>query len=382
MAVPPLARDLRAWAHAPPNPLTRALTARREAGLEVIDLVSSSATDYDLVYPADRLAELAAEAAARAVTYRPDPRGQRDARDAVAAFYERRGVPTHADDIVLTPGTSMAYLYLLRLLCNVGDEVLVPHPGYPLFDDLCTFAGVRRRFYHLRPGRDRWEIDLDDLVFQCTPRTRAVILVSPHNPLGRIASASELEALAEQCERLGVALIFDEVFSELVAPHIDVLPRPPVGPLTIVLNGVSKMLALPGVKLGWMRISPSGSALAEGVEYASDLFLPVSEITQAMAAPLLATADTISARIAGIVNRRRALAQEALGRPTLHADGSPYICVPVRGDEDALALAALDVGVHVHPGHFYALEGHLVFTCLQPEAALSEGVRRLGALLG
>ena len=378
MPNPLLARDVRGWAQAGPNPLTAAVVAHRAAGHPLIDLVGAGLHESGLGVPEDLLRSLAAEAAPWAGRYRPDPRGQRDAREAVAAFYARRGLPTDARDIVLTPGTSMAYLYLLRLLCNPGDEVLVPRPGYPLFDDLCVFAGVKQRFYHLAVEEGRWRLDLDDLAFQCTPRTRMVMLVSPHNPLGLVLPAPDLVAVSALCERSAMALVFDEVFSEFVGAP---LPRPPAGPLTIMLNGLSKMLSLPGLKVGWMRVSPTATPLVEALEYASDLFLPVSEISQAMTAPLLARADTLSAISAVELRRRRTIAEGALQRPVVAADGGVYVCVPVVQDEDALALRALEAGVLVHPGHFYALEGHLVFTCIAPEAALVEGIHRLRGVL-
>lgn len=378
MPLPPLSRDLRAWARATPNALTVALSDCREAGRDVVDLVGAGAHENGLGVPAARLAELASGAAERAARYHPDPRGQRDAREAVAAFYGRRGLPTDPDDIILTPGTSLAYLYLLRLLCNPGDEVLVPRPGYPLFDDLCVFAGVRQRYYHLAHDGSRWRLDLEDLAFQCTPRTRMVMLVSPHNPLGLVVSPTDLAALSALCERNGVALVFDEVFSEFVrAP----LPRPSGGPLTVLLNGFSKMLSLPGLKLGWMRVSPPGAALTEALEYVSDLFLPVSEISQAITAPLLSIADDVAASTAATLWRRRGLAEALLGRPVVPADGGVYVCVPIDDDDDAIALRALDAGVLVHPGHLYAMEGHLVFTCIAAEERLAEGIRRLRIVL-
>lgn len=378
MPTPSLSRDLRVWANATPNALTVAVAARRGAGHDVIDLAGASAHENGLGVSEARLAALATAAAERAARAHPDPRGQRDAREAVAAFYARRGLPTDAADIILTPGTSLAYLYLLRLLCNPGDEVLVPRPGYPLFDDLCRFAGARQRYYHLARDGGRWRLDLDDLAFQCTPRTRLVMLVSPHNPLGLVASPSDLAALSELCARNGLALVFDEVFSEFAAAP---LPRPTGGPLTILLNGFSKMLSLPGLKLGWMRVSPPGAPLTEALEYVSDLFLPVSEISQAMTAPLLSMADEVSAATAAALRRRRGLVEGLLGRPVVPADGGVYVCVPVDDDDDTVALRALDAGVLVHPGHLYALEGHLVFTCVAAEERLAEGIRRLRTVL-
>jgi aspartate/methionine/tyrosine aminotransferase len=380
MSLLPLARSFRAWAHTPPNDLTAAVAARRAGGLEVIDLVGAGAYPSGLGYPNDRLHALAAEAARASAIYRPDPRGQVSAREAVAAFYERRGLPTDPSRILLTPGTSVAYLYILRLLANPGDEVLVPSPGYPLFDDLCLFAGVHPRRYHLRRQGARWALDLEDLEFQVTSRTRAIMLVSPHNPLGIVLDDAELMAVGEVCRRKRCALVFDEVFSEFVEARM-ARPRGEA-PLTIVLNGLSKMLSLPGIKIGWMRVEGDEGFL-DAAEYASDLFLPVSELSQAMVAPLLASADEVAAAFARDLAARRSVLADALASPVLEADAGVYLCLPLPPDrdDDALALAALDRGVLVHPGHLYDLPGHLVMTCIARPADLAEGGRRIGDLL-
>lgn len=371
-----LTKAFQAWAHTHTNALTEALERRRAAGAEVLDLVGAGAYESGLGFPNDRLQAMAAEAARMSAVYRPDPRGQVSARQAVADFYARRGLPTDPSHIVLTPGTSMAYLYLLRLLVEPGHEVLVPRPGYPLFDDLCRFAGVRHRYYHMRAEQGRWRLDLEDLEFQCTPTTRMVMLVSPHNPLGTVSTPDELEAVADLCERNGMTLVFDEVFAEFA----DAPVARPRG--AVILNGLSKMLSLPGMKIGWMRVD-AGDALLAAVEYASDLFLPVSEIAQAMTAPLLDAVDDVSRGFADELRRRRRLVEETLGRPTVRSDGGVYVCVPLsaRKDEDEVALQALAAGVLVHPGHFYDLPDHVVFTCIADSETLREGVRRLGDLV-
>lgn len=379
MPLPQIARDVRAWARTDANPLTAALQKAREEARDIIDLSGATAHENGLVPPLDRLRRLADDAVSRALRYRPDPRGQRDAREAVAAFYQRRGLATHPDQIFLTPGSSVGYLCLLRALCNAGDEVLVPQPGYPLFDDLCTFAGARQRYYHLREDGGYWRVDLEDLAFQITPRTRVVALVSPHNPLGVVLSANELAAIASLCEKHGMTLVFDEVFSEYVASPF--LPRPQGGCVTVLLNGLSKMLWLPGLKVGWMRVSEGASDLLDVLEYAGDLLLPVSEIGQAMTAGLLETADGDAASFAVEIARRRDRVIEVLGHPVVPSQGGVYVCVPVDGDDDEVALRALENGVAVHPGHYYALDGHVVFTCLANEPRLVEGARRLRATL-
>ncbi len=318
----------------------------------------------------------------------------RSARQAVVDWYMRRGVACRAENVVLTPGTSMAYLYILRLLVEPGQEILVPSPGYPLFDDLCVFAGVRMRYYQMRQDGGRWSLDLDELAFQCTSGTRAVMLVSPHNPLGYVFSSKELETVTALCRERGMALVFDEVFSEFAAtgrtsagPEAfpPPLARPHGAPLSICLNGLSKMLALPGLKLGWMLVDGDREFVRpflEALEYTSDLFLPVSEPAQAMLAPLLDDADCIASRSAEEIARRRALVKTMLDVPVVASEGGVYVCVPLPDglDEDTVVLSALDRGVLLHPGHFYRLPGHIVFTCVAASPVLEDAMRRIRGL--
>ena len=285
---------LRAWGRSDVNALTTEVARRRTSGRSFIDLVGASPLECGLAFPEECLARVTEEALPACRAYRPHPCGQGEAREAIAAYYRRRGQPAGVDRIVLAPGTSLAYFYALRLLCEPGDEILVPRPGYPLFDDLCRVAGVKHRYYHyVRRGDQGWRPDLEDIEFQCTPRTRAIAVVSPHNPLGTEFTAEELSALARICRARGLALLFDEVFCEFRREGDGAFPRPhdEEFPLTVTLNGFSKMLSLPGHKVAWLKVGGDEDAarrLVAGLEYVGDLFLPVSELAQAMVPGLIA----------------------------------------------------------------------------------------------
>lgn len=402
---------LRAWGRSELNPLTTEVARRRSQGRPFLDLVGASPQECDLAFPPEELLRVTEEATRKSLVYRPDPRGQLSAREAIAAYYERRGAPARPDRLILTPGTSMAYFYALRLLCEAGDEILVPRPGYPLFDDLCRVSGVRQRYYHYvrRPGHEgaRWRPDLEDIEFQCTPRTRAIAVVSPHNPLGTVFTESDLEALARICRARGLALLFDEVFCEFRGESAGPFPRPRGEdfPLAVLLNGFSKMLSLPGSKVAWMKVDGEEEAvqrLLAGLEYASDLFLPVSEVAQATVPGLLEVGEReVFGHLAREYSRRRALVEGMLGDWLEPADGGIYLCGSLdahdarlgRGrrrldgpgrhaDDDVFALRVLDeLDVLVHPGHFYDLPGHFVMTCVARPEDLAEGSGRLASWL-
>ncbi len=103
---------------------------------------------------------------------------------------------------------------------------------------------------------ENWAIDLEHLERQISSKTRAIVLISPHNPTGMVASMEQLHELAAIAARYEVPIISDEVFSEFLFDH-ETLPRPALtdAPLVFTLNGLSKMFALPGMKIGWIGVS-------------------------------------------------------------------------------------------------------------------------------
>src|SRR5215471_2653312 len=192
------------------NPLYRLHEELRTEGRDVIDLVRGNVNEHGVVYPAELLSDILRESAEDVRVYRPDSFGQPSARGAIAAYYSDQ-LP--ADQILLTPGTSVSYWYCFKLLCETGDEVLTPQPSYPLFDYIAALCGIRLGTYRLREDRN-WNIDLEHLEDQITTRTRAIVIISPHNPTGMVISSSDLGGLAEIAQRHNLPIISDEVFSE------------------------------------------------------------------------------------------------------------------------------------------------------------------------
>ena len=158
-----------------------------------------------------------------------------------------------------------------------------------MFDYIAKLCGVTMTHYRLLESRD-WAIDLEHLENQISTRTRAIVLISPHNPTGMVANAAQIAGLAEIAARHQLPIISDEVFSDFLF-ELDSLPRPASSnaPLVFTLNGFSKMFALPGIKFGWMVVSGDPELVQKslaGLEMISDTFLPVNEIVQ-LAAPLI-----------------------------------------------------------------------------------------------
>ncbi|HOI09094.1 MAG TPA: pyridoxal phosphate-dependent aminotransferase, partial [Myxococcota bacterium] len=181
--------------------------------------------------------------------------GIAEAREAVAADYARRGMKVAPRHVILTTGLSEAIRFLLTALVDPGDEVLVPAPGYPLYQTILGELGGVARPYCLDEARG-WRLDEEALERAVCPRTRAAVLVSPSNPTGHVFDPEELRQMVAFCRRHGLLLICDEVYDRL-AYDVDG-PVPSAAQLcgddlpVVTLNGLSKNWLLPGARVGWM----------------------------------------------------------------------------------------------------------------------------------
>jgi alanine-synthesizing transaminase len=367
-----------------------AIREARAAGRRLIDLTVSNPTVCGFEYDADAI--LKPLASVGALTYDPDPRGMRSAREAVARYYRDHGAGSEAgfgagvdpDAVVLTTSTSEGYGYLFRLLCDVGDEVLVAQPSYPLFDFLADLEDVRLRPYPLFYDHGWW-IDFGELEKKIGPRTKAIVVVHPNNPTGHATGAAERRRLEEICVRHGLALIVDEVFLDYPLGE-ERLTSFAVGPhpvLTFCLSGMSKLAGLPQMKVGWIvGLGPDEvQRQAMGrLEVIADTFLSMNAPMQ-MALPVwLAGRKGIQGQILERVRGNLAVAQRS-GVEVLRvsAGWSAILRLPRIGEGDAAEALLREAGVVVHPGSFYGIPelGRVVVSLLGFEQEFAEGLERI-----
>ena len=195
--------DIAAQLHGESNHLYRLRDELRARGHEICDLVSGNINESGYVFPQNLIEEILTRASHNCRVYRPDSFGQKPAREAVAEFYRGAGCSEkdfNPANMLITPGSSLAYWYCFKLLANTGDEILCPRPSYPLFDYIAMLAGVKLTSYRMSEAAD-WAIDLEYLEAVITTRTRAIVLISPHNPTGHVASVEEIAGLAEIARR-------------------------------------------------------------------------------------------------------------------------------------------------------------------------------------
>ncbi len=356
---------------------------RIQAGLPIADLTASNPTRCGFAYDQGLLAALSDP---RALDYDPQPRGALRAREAVCKYYAHHGEAVKPDQVVLTTSTSEAYSFLFRLLCGPGDEILVPQPGYPLFDFLAVLDDVQLKNAALVYDHG-WQIDPESIRRAVTPKTRAIVLVHPNNPTGHFTKPWEVLELAKLCREFDLSLIVDEVFldyglteaSRSFASGLDEVP-------VFVVSGLSKIVGLPQMKAAWIVVTgPEAIAALERLEVIADTFLSMNAPVQCALPAWLEGREAIQRQIrervtTNLAELDRQLEQlPALSR--LAAEGGWYavLRIPALEADEQTVLALLDRGVWVQPGYFFGMadSGWLVVSLLSQPDEFSTGVTGL-----
>jgi hypothetical protein len=354
------------------NDLARLLEAKHREGSKLLDLTESNPTRAGISYPAGIVEALADS---RVLRYEPEAFGLPAAREAVAAAYGTR--PAR---VAMTASTSEAYSWLFKLLCDPGDEVLIPRPSYPLFDHLAALESVRVRQYGLFFDHG-WFIDFHTIEQSLNERTRAIVLVNPNNPTGHFIHQHESDQLLELALRHGIAVISDEVFRdyEIAAAADSVLTLDgSADGLVFALNGLSKTAGLPQMKLAWIVASGSDHLVSEAMarlEIIADAYLSAGTPIQCALPKLLdlrhSIQDEIRARLRGNL-------------ATLAA--SKFRFYPIEGGWTAVLSGMPDAtdllrkrNVLVQPGYFYDFEktDHIVVSLLTKPEVFSAGLSQI-----
>jgi aspartate/methionine/tyrosine aminotransferase len=367
--------------------LARAHRMRVEAGLPIADLTASNPTRCGFTYPADLLSALNN---AKALDYDPQPRGLIEARQAICEYYVGHGARVAPEQIVLTTSTSEAYSYLFRLLCDPGSEIIVPQPGYPLFDFLAALDDVRLKSATLIYDH-AWQIDPEGFRRAITPATRAIVLVHPNNPTGHFTKLWEAGELAKLCREFSLSLIVDEVFldygfapgrADRMASFASGLEGVPV----FVVSGLSKVAGLPQMKAAWIvATGPEAREALDRLEVIADTFLSMNAPVQWAMPKWLENRWGIQTQIRQRVASNLAELDRQLGNEgtvrRLELEGGWYAVLRIAAlrPDEATASELLDRGVWVHPGYFFGMpeSGWLVLSLLGPEKEFRRGVMEM-----
>ena len=340
--------------------------------------------------------------------YEAEPRGPRKARQALAEFLTKRqslygndrGIAVDPDNLYLLSSTSQAYSWLMKLLCDPGDAILEPRPGYPLIESIAGLECVRTIPYRLAYDGS-WVLDLatvrEGLEGPGSDRIRALVLINPNNPTGSYIHPEERQSLLELCQRHGVAIIADEVFFDY---PLDPLPgRARLAGedrmLTFALDGFSKSLAAPHAKVGWIQVSGPADQVAEAkrhLDLIADDYLPMSLLItrnmEAMLSDIPGQTSRVAERIRGNLEiLRQALDQGDSCVSLLRPEGGWNVLLrfPEVIDEEELILCLIrSYGLTGQPGYFFDMpgNGYLALSLLPESLEFCRNVNSVVSAIG
>lgn len=379
-----------------PNAIAVAEAQAKSQGVELLKLNDSNPTRHGL---APDLVPW---------TYDANPRGPLEARHALAEFLSHGGVDDADSDpddrprrvvdperLYLLSSTSEAYSWLIKLMCDPGDAVLSPKPGYPLIESIARLESVETVEYALHYDGS-WTIDvsqIEDLIDLYAGRIRVLVLINPNNPTGSYVKPVERERLVRCCAEHGMAIIADEVFYDYALEPFDGNARlaGESGALTFALDGFSKMLAAPHAKVGWIEVSGPDADVRQAMallDVIADDFLPMSDLIARRMPELLAAAPAQTARVrervrGNLTYLKHLLAQDELGvTDVLHAEGGWNVLLrfPTAVDESDLVLRLIrEHQASAQPGFFFDMtsNGYVAVSLLPEPDAFAHGVELL-----
>ena len=407
--------------------LAECADARGNAGrLPFIDMTVSSPLRVGLPFDLQPAVD---EARGEFGTWVADAAGRRDAREAVAEYYRERGGAFTAGQIILTASTSEAYSVLFKTFCDPGDVILTPMPGYPLLDTLAQLEHLECAPYFLKLKREtvkakrnvilseaknpvtssfRFVLDSDSLL-AAPERAKILLLVSPHNPTGHCVSREEWNEAVRFCEENDMILVVDEVFADYAfsdkvqrswkyvfgssrpediwdAGNGDYINLPEDGPKCPIfwLNGLSKAVGSPQLKLGWMAFYAPREKFEEiraALEFVEDAYLSVSAPAQALARPMLEASAAYESSIRErLLQNWNTLRETFPGKYCPEVLGGWYAVVRLGEDDEEITLRLLrEKHVLVQPGFFFDFDedGWVVISLLQEPAQFKQAIDRM-----
>ncbi len=371
-----------------PSALASLLEEKRTEGEHIIDLTESNPTRCALTHPSSPIDAVTLR---RSAIYEPDPKGLPAARRAIAAWYKKANRSVDPEQIVLTSSTSEAYSHLLRLLCNVGDSIAVPKPSYPLFEYLCRLNDVACRHYQLAYDGE-WRVDLGSLEESLAAGAKGAIVVHPNNPTGSYAKVDEAVSILKLVAGRSSALIVDEVFHTF--PFGNAVRR--AGSfagteevLTFTINGLSKLVALPQMKLAWIVVSGPRDQVHTALgklEIIADTYLSVNTPVQHAVGGILEQQPAATQRVLERVMQNYSGLKHVIGADSplnvllFEGGWNAMVRMPATRSDEAWALHLLQSqNVMTHPGHLFDcdISACLVLSLLPDPEIFSEGIQRV-----
>jgi len=295
---------------------------------------------------------------------------------------------TSPEQVVITAGSQEALYLALMTLVDRGDRVLLPDPGFVAYPTIVRMAGGEPVFYRL-PSTNDFAFDSTEFYRHLQDqRIKAVVLISPSNPTGRVLTRSDLAQMAQMLDRLGTWVISDEIYRELYYTPERPASLSELYPRTVVIGGLSKAMSMTGWRLGWLCAPPDVARAALVLHgYVTTCACTISQ--KAALAAWTEEAEEARRQIRAIFRARRdhllELISRRLGRRAIVPEGAFYAMLDVRdcGSSAEVAERLLTSGVITVPGSAFGAEaeGFLRLSFCAHEAALDQGVERIARAL-
>jgi aspartate aminotransferase len=317
-----------------------------------------------------------------------------EVRQAVADFLNQRfGTDVQPLEVVMVPGSKNVLLFTLLSCVEPGDEVILPDPGYPVYESLVRFIEAKPVPIRLREDRG-FRMDLDELASLVTPKTRLLIVNTPQNPTGGILTKEDVEFISRLAVERDLMVLSDEIYSQIVYgdfEHVSLLAQPGMRERTVLLDGMSKAYAMCGWRLGYgvapRELAAKMETLMINTSSCAAAFTQMAAI-EAFSAP---ESDLAVKRMVAEFQRRRDLMVDGLNRipgfRCARPDGSFYAFPNVEGtgmDERTMADRLLnEAGVAVLPGTAFgeAGKGYIRLAYTQSEPHLAEALERIASFV-
>jgi len=318
--------------------------------------------------------------------------GLPEVREAIAAYISKdRRLPVAPDQVVVTPGGKPVLTFAILACVNPGDEVIVPDPGFPIYESVVRFAGAKPVPLVLREDRG-FRFGAQDLEALLTPKTRMVVLNSPHNPTGSVLTPKDLDEIATLLREREIFVLSDEIYSKILyeGVHESIATRPGMAEKTILLDGFSKTYAMTGWRLGYGIMNPT---LAKHVaRLATNVYsCATSFVQRAAIAALGGSQEPIRAMIAEFHTRRDEIVAGLNGIPgltCLQPAGAFYVFPNIQAlhvkSQEAERMFLEEAGVAVLSGTAFGPrgEGYIRLSYANSIENIREALRRIGSLVG
>ena len=308
-------------------------------------------------------------------------------REKIAASYPHLNL--QPNQVCVTVGSQEAMTAAFLAIVDEGDEVLIPNPSFPAYENCVKISGGEPVFYRL-PAEKDFSFDIEEFKSKITPKTKVAVVISPSNPTGKIFTKEDLTAIADALKDTGIYLISDEIYADLYFTTDAPRSASEFYDRTIIVSGLSKSLSMTGWRVGWLASSQTDVVKAALTLHG---FLTVCTSTISQKASLLGWTDEAenAKREAREIYKRRGtflvdILQKELGLRGTSPEGAFYTMVDVReiGDDIEIAEKFLQNRVITVPGIAFGSEakGFLRVSFCNSEEKMAEGVRRMKEALG